>query len=138
MFGLRIFISLTFCLTLLFGSTAPFAQSNNQSPNARTSVSAPITSASGNNQLDGSTTGTIPPGTTITMQNWQQYKQYMPDGMVALFEGKYFWKMPADVRMEVGPTIIHPLPPNYLAATEKYSAQVRIIELPSGGLNLTG
>jgi len=80
----------------------------------------------------------IPPGTTITMQNWQRYKQYMPDGMIALFEGKYFWKMPADVSMEVGPTIIHPLPPNYLAATEKYSDQVRIIELPSGGLNLTG
>ena len=32
----------------------------------------------------------IPPGTKITMQNWQQYKQFMPEGMVALFEGKYF------------------------------------------------
>ncbi len=72
------------------------------------------------------------------MQNWRSYKQYMPDGMVALFEGKYFWKMPDDVSMEVGPSIIHPLPPDYLAATEKYSGQVRIVELPDGGLNLTG
>src|SRR5690242_21926479 len=41
----------------------------------------------------------IPPGTVITMQNWQQYQQFMPDGMAAFFQGKYFWKMPADVRL---------------------------------------
>jgi hypothetical protein len=94
-------------LTLLFCSIAVFAQSNDKSPS--NSASMPITSASGNSQFDGDITGTIPPGTTITMQNWQQFKQYMPDGMASLFEGKYFWKMPADVSMEVGPTIIHPL-----------------------------
>ena len=75
---------------------------------------------------------TIPPGTTITMQNWQQYKQFMPDGMIALFEGKYFWKMPSDVEMNVGPTVIHPLPATYLAATEKYASQVRLVTLPDG------
>jgi hypothetical protein len=58
------------------------------------------------------------------MQNWRQYQQYMPDGMVALFEGQYFWKMPDDVLMDVGPTIIHPLPPKppttaYLRALAK-------------------
>jgi hypothetical protein len=137
MSGLRIPLSLTFSLTLLFGFTAACAQTGNQSLDAPNSGSTPMTSAS-NSRLDGSIKGTIPPGTAITMQNWQQYKQYMPDGMVALFAGTYFWKMPADVSMEVGPTIIHPLPPNYLAATEKYSGQVRIIDLPSGGLNLTG
>src|SRR5580698_1445532 len=68
---------------------------------------------------------TIPPGTAITMANWQNFKQFMPDGMVALFEGTYSWKMPADVRMEVGPTVLHPLPKNYLDATEKYSNQVK-------------
>src|SRR5207244_10366096 len=46
---------------------------------------------------------TIPPGTIITMQNWQNFRQFMPDGMAAMFEGKYFWKMPPDVQMEVGP-----------------------------------
>ena len=80
----------------------------------------------------------IPPGTTITMQNWQKYRGFMPDGMAALFEGKYFWKMPPDVQMEVGPTVIVPLPKNYLDATEKYGGQVRIIELPDGGLTLQG
>src|SRR5690349_5920598 len=52
----------------------------------------------------------IPPGTVITMQNWQNYRQFMPDGMAAMFEGKYFWKMPPDVQMQVGPTTIIPLP----------------------------
>src|SRR5258708_33314494 len=57
---------------------------------------------------------TIPPGTTVTMQHWQQFQQYMPDGMVALFQGKSFWNMPADVKMEVGCTIIHQLPQTYI------------------------
>ncbi len=78
----------------------------------------------------------VAPGTTINMQNWRQYQQFMPDGMAALFEGKYAWKMPNDVALEVGPTIIHPLPRNYLAATERYAGQVRLEELPGGGLTL--
>src|SRR6516225_6370312 len=56
------------------------------------------------------------PGTVITMRNWQRYRGYMSTGMQALFEGKYFWKMPADVQIEVGPTVIDPLPRNYLLA----------------------
>ncbi|MGH7932522.1 MAG: DUF1329 domain-containing protein [Candidatus Binataceae bacterium] len=72
------------------------------------------------------------------MQTWRQYKQFMPDGMVALFEGKYFWKIPADVEMEVGPTITHPLPRGYQAATEKYAAQVRRAHQPDGETELIG
>jgi hypothetical protein len=29
----------------------------------------------------------ITPGTIITHQNWQRYRQFMSDGLVALFEG---------------------------------------------------
>jgi hypothetical protein len=47
---------------------------------------------------------TIPQGTIITTQNWRKYREFLPDGMAAMFEGKYFWKMPPDVQMEVGPT----------------------------------
>jgi hypothetical protein len=86
--------------------------------------------------MDGALSETIPPGTVITMANWQNYRAFMPEGMVALFEGKYFWKMPPDVRIEIGPTVIHPLPKNYLAATEKYAQQVRLVELPDGGISL--
>ncbi|HZO80653.1 MAG TPA: DUF1329 domain-containing protein [Candidatus Binataceae bacterium] len=82
------------------------------------------------------TQGTIPPGTRITMDNWRKYKEFMPPGMVAMFEGKYFWKMPSDVVMEIGPTVDHPLPPSYREATEKYSGQVRIVTLPNGGMNI--
>jgi Protein of unknown function (DUF1329) len=77
-------------------------------------------------------------GTTITTQNWHDYQKYMPDGMIALFRGTYFWKMPPDVAMPVGPTIVHPLPHNYLEATEKYASQVKLVELPNGGLTLEG
>src|SRR5260370_15257324 len=70
--------------------------------------------------------GTIPAGTRITMENWQNYKEFMPDGMIALFKGRYYWKMPPDVEMEVGPTVIHPLPKTYLDATEKHASQVTL------------
>lgn len=76
------------------------------------------------------------PGTVITMQNWQQFQQFMPDGMIGLFQGGYWWKMPPDVAMEVGPTVIHPLPQGYVAATEKYASQVKLVTLPDGGLTV--
>jgi len=78
----------------------------------------------------------IAPGTAITMANWSQYKDLMPEGMARLFAGQDPLKMPADVRMEIGPTTLHPLPKTYLAATEKYAAQVKLIELRDGGLSL--
>jgi hypothetical protein len=82
--------------------------------------------------------GTIKPGTVINMSNWQQYKQYMPPGMIDLFEGKYFWKMPADVSMPVGPTVVYPLPKNYTAATEQYGSQTRVVHQPDGHMNIAG
>ena len=74
----------------------------------------------------------------ITAQNWQQYRQFMPDGMIVLFEGQAPWKMPPDVQMPVGSTVINPLPPGYLAATEKYSPTTKLVELPDGGLTIAG
>jgi hypothetical protein len=81
---------------------------------------------------------TIPPGTVINMQNWQQYKSFLPDGIQVLFEGKYFWKFPPDFKMMIGPTHSYPLPAEYLKNTEKYSSQVKIIDLPNGGHSITG
>lgn len=72
------------------------------------------------------------------MENWRNYRQFMPDGMIALFEGQYFWKMPQDVKMEVGPTIIRPLPEGYREITEKYAPQVRIIRRPDGEATIVG
>jgi Protein of unknown function (DUF1329) len=80
----------------------------------------------------------IAPGTRITIENWRQYSQFMPDGMQALFEGKYFWKMPVDVVLDVGPTVIHPLPKRYLEATEQGSTRTKLISMPDGRLNIEG
>jgi hypothetical protein len=76
--------------------------------------------------------GPIAPGTVITVQNWQKYQEFMPLGMIDLFEGKYFWKMPPDIEIPVGPTVIHPLAPGFVAATEKYGGQSRFVTLPDG------
>jgi Protein of unknown function (DUF1329) len=75
----------------------------------------------------------IEPGTTITHQNWQQYRQFMSEGMIELFEGKQFWHLPKDLRIEVGPTVPIPLPKRYLADTAKYSDRVRLVKTSSGG-----
>src|ERR1700730_1455771 len=80
----------------------------------------------------------IPIGTVITTANWRQYKDFMPDGMVKLFAGEYSLKMPDAARIEIGPPVIHSLPKGYLDATEKYAGQVKLIELPDGGLTRTG
>jgi Protein of unknown function (DUF1329) len=80
-----------------------------------------------------SNAGAPPPGTKITYANWEQYKEFMPPAMQALFAGKYFWKMPADVEMEVGPTLPIPLPPAYLADTEKNAGRVTLQKLPGAG-----
>ena len=76
--------------------------------------------------------GDIPVGTKITMQNWQQYKQFMPLGMIKLFEGSYGWKMPADVEMNVGPARFDLIPRSWVEATEKYGSQTQVDLLPNG------
>jgi hypothetical protein len=82
--------------------------------------------------------GTIPAGTRIKLDNWQKYRQIMPDEMIALFQRRYYWKMPPDAEMVVGPVVIHPLPKTYLDATEKYASQVTLVELPGGRLSMNG
>jgi hypothetical protein len=79
---------------------------------------------------------TIAPGTVITMQNWQRHKQFMPDGMIALFEGKYFWKMPPDVEMDVQAPVLYPLPKPYIDVLAKYGNQARLVKLPDGRFKL--
>jgi hypothetical protein len=85
----------------------------------------------------GATTS-IGSGATITQQNWQQYRQFMSMGLAVLFEGKEFWHLPADLRIEVGPTISIPLPKKYLDDTAKYSKQVQLLRTSSGGYVPTG
>jgi len=95
------------------------------SPNSQTG--SPRTASSSARPED-----TIPAGTKINMGNWLKYHQYMPLGMVDLFEGDHFWKMPRDIEIDVGPTITYSLPEGYEEATRKYSDGVRVVHLSNG------
>jgi hypothetical protein len=79
----------------------------------------------------------IPVGTVITLNNWQQYQHFMPEGMRLLFSGTIFWKLPADFQMVIGPTSSYPPPKAYLENTRKYSSRVKIKELPDGRHTIT-
>src|SRR5579875_511292 len=81
---------------------------------------------------------TIPPGTMITMQNWQQYKDFMPVGMQDIWAGKFFWRLPADAQMKVVATTPTPLPKQYQADTEKYANQVSLVKSSYGGYEIKG
>jgi hypothetical protein len=122
------------CASLALAQDAFKPAASAAAPNAAGGANAQVATP-GADDAAGTWTG-IAPGTAITIHNWQQYEQFMPDGMVALFEGKYFWKMPQDVELEVGPTVIHPLPRGYVAATEKHGGQTTLITLPDGGLTV--
>lgn len=87
---------------------------------------------------DSAPAATIPSGTTITNQNWRQYRQFMSDGLIALFEGAYFWHLPQDLRIEVGPATSIPLPKKYLEDSGRYSAQVKLTPTAGGGYAPTG
>lgn len=74
----------------------------------------------------------IASGTVITKANWMQYKQFFSDGEVGLWEGKWFWKMPDDVQINVGATKVYPLPDPFIELTEKYGDQTQLVKLPNG------
>jgi hypothetical protein len=60
-------------------------------------------------------------------------QQFMTEGMKAVFAGTYFWHMPKNFEIDVGPTRPIPAPKPYLQDTEKYSSQVTLEPLPVGG-----
>ena len=81
---------------------------------------------------DTANQGDLPVGTKVTNANWQQYKNFLPLGMQKLFEGKYFWKMPEGVELEVGPATHNFLPAPWRDTTEKYGSQTTVEVLPNG------
>lgn len=80
----------------------------------------------------------IPPGTIISSANWQQYKQFMTDGMQALFAGTYNWKLPPQFQIVITATQHYAPSPTYIEQTEKYASQVKIVNLPDGRHTITG
>ena len=90
--------------------------------------------------VDDTSSDTIPIGTKITLQNWQQYKKFMPMWLQALYSGDYHWHIGSDplFTVEVGPTHDFPLPTKYQEDTEKYAGQTRLVKAPSGGWTIQG
>ncbi|MGH7842013.1 MAG: DUF1329 domain-containing protein [Candidatus Binataceae bacterium] len=128
-------ILMIFCLLAAIGTGAPaFAQTASGASAA--APAAPLTDPNLAPARIQEFQNGIPVGTKITMANWEQYKSFMTDGLVELFEGKNFWKMPPDVEMNIGPTRIFPLPAGYPEATEKYGGQTEMVKLPDGHYDL--
>src|ERR1700676_3477298 len=75
----------------------------------------------------------LPEGTVITTQNWQQYKDYMPEWMQWLFFGQFYFKLGPNDQIVVGPPTPKALPKTYVANTERYSGQVKLKVLDDGG-----
>ena len=105
---------------------------------AMAQVQVPWDQASYDQLATSDSSGTIPPGTHINMQNWQQYKKFMPVGLWVLFEGTQHWKLPADAELEVIANKRIPLPKKYQADTEKYSSQVSLVSNSFGGVSPKG
>jgi uncharacterized protein DUF1329 len=83
---------------------------------------------------------TIPPGTQITLQNWQQYKKFMPVGIQAMFGQKYPFRIGSgpEFTMVVGPTSPIPLAKRLQEDTEKYAGQAKLEKAASGGYTVKG
>jgi len=83
----------------------------------------------------------IPDGTRITAQNWQQYQKFMSLALRAFFSGKYFFHIddPSNFYIEVGPTrpLLPPL--EYREDTEKYNQQTKLVPVGTeGGYTVEG
>ncbi len=90
--------------------------------------------------VDDSSPDTIPVGTKISLQNWQQYKNFMPAWLQALYGGDYHWHMGSgpEFTVEVGPTHDFPLAQKFQGDTEKYAGQTRLMKTSWGGYTIDG
>ena len=89
---------------------------------------------------DSDSPETIPPGTKITLQNWQKYKKFMPLWVQAAYSGKYKWHVGSEPEytVTVGPTHHYPLYGKFVEDTEKYGGQAQLVPLSDGGFSWKG
>jgi hypothetical protein len=61
---------------------------------------------------DANSAGTVPPGTRITLNNWTQYRNFLPIGLWAALSGAYQYHVSADPEyaIVVGPTTHFAMP----------------------------
>ncbi len=89
---------------------------------------------------DAASAQTVKEGTTVTLQNWQQYQQFMSAGVRAAFSQSYPWKVGSDPRytIVVGPTISVPMFQQLRKNTEQYAGQTKLVKISSGGYTIKG
>ena len=91
--------------------------------------------------VDVSSTETIPAGTKITLQNWQQYRRFMPVFLQYLFSGKnrFHVGQGPEYTAAVVPTEDYPMPKAMRDDTEKYAGQTTLEPYPpTGGFTFKG
>ena len=79
-------------------------------------------------------------GSRITLQNWQQYRSFMPMALVAAYSQRYAFKIGDNPKytIEVGPTTPVPMFKQLRDNTEKYALQSRLNRTGTGGYTLAG
>jgi Protein of unknown function (DUF1329) len=89
---------------------------------------------------DADSTQGIPPGTTLSVENWQNYKQFLPIGLQWLYSGKYFYKLQPgpDYSIEVQATRSIAPPHQFALDTEKYAGQAKLKPLGEGRFGIEG
>ena len=82
----------------------------------------------------------IPPGTRITLQNWQRYKKFMPIGVQAMFSQAYAFRVGSgpEFTVQVGPTVAVPMAQKLKENTERYAGQTKLRKVDSGGYTVDG
>ena len=90
--------------------------------------------------VDTSSSQTIPPGTRITLQNWKQYKNFMPIWLQAAYSGDYHWHIGSgpEFTVVVAPASNFPLPRKFQEDTEKFHGQVSLEKLSDDGYTIKG
>jgi hypothetical protein len=89
---------------------------------------------------DASSPNTIPPGTRITLQNWRQYKSFMPIWLQGAFNGNSALHIGdgPEYAIIVAPTQHYPMPGRWGQDAEKYGNQATLVQQSTGGYVMKG
>jgi hypothetical protein len=90
--------------------------------------------------VDASSAETIPPGTKITVQNWKQYRRFMPYWMQVAYAGNFHFKVGTgpEYTVDVEAKQNYPWPRQWREDGEKYSSQVKLVKDAAGGWLMKG
>jgi hypothetical protein len=75
-------------------------------------------------------------GTVINQSNWREYQDCFSEGIRYLWSQAGFWKMPQDAELHVGQQHQYVLPQPFVAASEKFGGQARLIRQSDGSFRL--